>query len=88
MGWLDAVLVGFGRVCISDCLCSVTKLYKILFPIFQVAIEMLCLDNEVLGFRILNEIAANLSIELCRKRAIELKANDHREGELKLGPWN
>jgi hypothetical protein len=49
---------------------------------------MLCLDNEVLGFMILNGIVANLSIELCRKRAIELKANHHREGELKLGPWN
>ncbi|MEG4860259.1 hypothetical protein QUA83_23085 [Microcoleus sp. K1-B1] len=49
---------------------------------------MLCLDNEVLGFRILNGIVANLSIELCRKRAIELKANHYREGELKLGPWN
>ncbi|MEG5159813.1 hypothetical protein QUB37_05095 [Microcoleus sp. AT3-A2] len=46
------------------------------------------MGNEVLGFRILNEIVPNLSIELCRKRAIELKANHHREGELKLGPWN
>ncbi|MEG4007194.1 hypothetical protein QUA41_15925 [Microcoleus sp. Pol11C1] len=46
------------------------------------------MGKEVLGFRILNEIAANLSIELCRKRAIELKANHHWEGELKLGPWN
>lgn len=49
---------------------------------------MVCLDNEVLGFRILNEIVASLLIELCRKRAIELKANHHREGELKLGWWN
>ncbi|MEG5032642.1 hypothetical protein [Microcoleus sp. AT3-D2] len=46
------------------------------------------MGKEVLGFRILNEIVANLLIELCRKRAIELKANHHREGELKLGPWN
>ncbi|MEG4201078.1 hypothetical protein [Microcoleus sp. Pol12A6] len=48
--------------------------------VFQVAIERVCLDKEVLRFMILNEIAANLSIELCRKRAIELKANHHREG--------
>ncbi|MCZ0905145.1 hypothetical protein ON021_35150 [Microcoleus sp. HI-ES] len=46
------------------------------------------MDKEVLGFRILNEIAANLSIELCGKRAIELKANHHRESAMKLGPWN
>ncbi|MEG5107744.1 hypothetical protein QUB32_13935 [Microcoleus sp. AT8-A4] len=56
--------------------------------VFQVAIERVCLDKQVLRFMILNEIAANLSIELCRKRAIELKANHHREGELKLGWWN
>ncbi|MEG4985640.1 hypothetical protein QUB08_07675 [Microcoleus sp. BR0-C5] len=46
------------------------------------------MGKEVLQFMILNEIAANLSIELCRKSAIELKANHHREGELKLGPWS
>ncbi|MFM9267751.1 hypothetical protein [Tychonema sp. BBK16] len=42
-----------------------------------------------MGFRILNGGLWRICrSQLCRKRAIELKANHHREGELKLGWWN